>query len=327
MEAIDICAVFEATFVSHHSWEILLPTVRRDPPAGPFNKGSEVIVEFNPELSTDETYQRWVVDPPPDATVAEMNYHENPWFPEILQRQMEELRKRDYESYLTVWEGKTRKTLEGAIYAREIAAATFDGRISPHIKYDRSLPVDVSFDLGHFDMCAMWFWQRIGMEHHAIDFYGNTGYDFTHYLNEIQGRKFQIGKIFLPHDARNQTQAAPKSIEMQARDAYPNEGQVIVVPRIPNITLGINVVRNLWPRIYINDQKCADGLMGLQHYQYGVNDNGQRTVYPLHNWASNPADSFRTYCEGLRDTSRDIEERPPSERNRSRQEAGLRWMQ
>src|SRR5674476_214218 len=134
MEAIDICAVFEATFVSHHSWEVLLPTVRRDPPYGPFGKGSEVWVEFNPELASDETYKRWVVEPPDGAVVVEMNYADNPWFPEILERQKEELRKKDYDSYLTVWEGKTRKTLLGAIYAREISAATIEGRISPNIK-------------------------------------------------------------------------------------------------------------------------------------------------------------------------------------------------
>src|SRR5271157_1032571 len=63
MEGIDVCAVFEATFVSQYSWEILLPTVRRDPPHGPFGLGSETWVEFNPELDTDFTYQRWILNP------------------------------------------------------------------------------------------------------------------------------------------------------------------------------------------------------------------------------------------------------------------------
>lgn len=305
IEAIDICAVFEATFVSCNSWETLLPTIRRDPPHGPFGKGSEVIIEFNPELETDETYVRWVVNPPRGTLVEEMNWRDNPFFPEILRRQKDEMKERNHDSYLTVWEGKTRKTLEGAIYAKELAAATLENRISPHIHHVRGTPVDVSFDLGRSDMCAMWFWQQVGMEHHAIDFYGNTGFDFTHYIEQIEQRKYLIRTIYLPHDADSEQLAASLSIANQARKAFPGDGRVKVIPRIPNIMLGINVVRGLFPRIFINETKCSDGLLALQHYRYGVNqETGQRTMTPLHDWASNPSDGVRTYAEGLREGSK-----------------------
>lgn len=323
MEAIDLALIFEATFVSQRSWEILLPTVRRDPPFGPFGLGSEVWTEYNPELATDYTHAFWVGDPPggieplPDfndpaavaewinvpttkTIVVECNWRDNPWFPETLERQRLDTLNRDPDGYLTIWEGKTRKVLQGAIYARELLAATNEGRIHPRIHYDPSVPVNVSFDLGKSDMCAMWFWQQIGMEHHAIDFYGNCGFGFEHYLKEIQDRKYLIGKIYLPHDASHDVQAAPKTIAAQAREAYPGDGRVIVVPRIPNITLGINAVRNLFPRLYFNEVKCADGLTALQHYQYEVDsETKERSIRPLHNFASNPADALRTYCEAM----------------------------
>ena len=315
MEAIDICAVFESTFVSHNSWEVLLPTVRRDPPHGPFGKGSEVWIEFNPELASDETYKRWVAKPPSDTIVVEMNFRDNPWFPTILKKQKEELKHRDYDSYLTVWEGKTRKALQGAIYAKEIAAAILENRIGPNIHFARGVPVDVSFDLGRSDMMAMWFWQQVGTEHHAIDFYGNTGFDFSHFIEQIEGRKYNIRHIYLPHDADNEYAVAPLSIAAQARKAFPGEGRVRVIPRIPNIALGINAVRLLWPRIYINEITCSDGVLALQHYQYGVNEEtGQRTVYPLHNFASNPADALRTYAEALREGRQEMEAKRPSAR-------------
>lgn len=317
MEAIDICAVFEATFVTKSSWDILLPTVRRDPPFGPFGQGSEVWTEFNPELATDETYQRWVVAPPRGAVVIEMNYRDNPWFPRILHDQMEQMREKDYDSYLTVWEGKTRKTLEGAIYARELAAAITDGRVNPHVKHDRSRTVDVSFDLGRSDMCAMWFWQQRGMDHYAFDYHGEVGRDFSYFLEEIQKRGYLIGRIFLPHDADHHHQSAAKSIAQQARAAYPGDGRVVVVPRIPAIATGINLVRQMFPRIHFNEITCADGIQALTHYQYGVHpDTKERTVYPLHNWASNPADALRTYVEGLRDPEKDV--RQPDDGYRAR---------
>ena len=53
-EGVDVCWVEEAQTVSRLSWNILIPTIRKE--------GSEIWVSFNPELETDETYQRFVVD-------------------------------------------------------------------------------------------------------------------------------------------------------------------------------------------------------------------------------------------------------------------------
>ena len=135
MEGIDIFWLTEAVHVSNHTWDTLLPTVRRDPPFGPFGQGSEIWIDFNPDLGSDDTYRRWVLDPPANSVVVEVNCHDNPWFPEILKRQMEEMRLKDHDSYLNVWEGKVRRALEGAIYAKELSAADIsEGRISPHIQ-------------------------------------------------------------------------------------------------------------------------------------------------------------------------------------------------
>jgi len=61
LEAIDKVWVEEAANVSKTSWEILIPTIRKD--------GSEIIISFNPELETDETYQRFIARPPRDAVL------------------------------------------------------------------------------------------------------------------------------------------------------------------------------------------------------------------------------------------------------------------
>lgn len=301
MEAIDICAVFEATFVSEYSWDTLEPTVRRDPPHGPFGMGSEIWVEFNPDYEKDFTYLKWVIDPPPGTIVVEMNFKDNPWFPEILRRQMEEMRKKDYDKYLNIWEGKVRRVLSGAIYAKEIEAALTEGRISPKILVDRQKPVDLGVDLGRSDMTSIWFFQQIGMEHNAVDYYGNFGYAWEHYLKHIQERRYIIRRIYLPHDAHSEHLAATKSIERQTRDVYPGEEQVIIVPRTPNVTNDINAVRSLFPRMQFNEKTCADGLTALSHYRYEVDpETKEVSLKPLHDWASHPADALRTYVMGLR---------------------------
>ena len=299
-EAIDICAVFEANNIADDVWETLEPTIRRDPPFGPFGQGSEIWIEFNPELATDATYKRYVLDPPPGSVVVEMNYDDNPWFPEILRRQMERMREKDYDNYLTVWGGKPRRTLAGAVYAKELHAAITDkpARISPHIRHDPKRGVIVIFDLGRADTCSLWFVQQVGMDHAVIDYYGNTGFDFTHYIEETRLKKYRIAKVILPHDARHKVISARFSVLQQAREEWGDERVPRPLPPTPASTR-INALRSLFPRLYFAEGPTQPGVQGLTHYRFGVNDKGQRTSEPLHDWASHPANSLEHYALSL----------------------------
>lgn len=96
-EGFDVCWVEEADKVSAESWKILIPTLRKD--------GSEIWVSFNPHLMTDATYQQFVVNPPPSAVVAQVNWRDNPWFPEALDLERRHMQETDPESYNHVWEG------------------------------------------------------------------------------------------------------------------------------------------------------------------------------------------------------------------------------
>jgi phage terminase large subunit len=118
-EGVDICWVEEAQTVSKTSWNVLIPTIRKD--------GSEIWVTFNPELETDDTYQRFVVTPPPNSVVQKITWRDNPWFPETLREEKDHLQVRDTEAYNTVWEGICRKTVDGAVFANEITMADLEG--------------------------------------------------------------------------------------------------------------------------------------------------------------------------------------------------------
>lgn len=302
-EAIDIYWASEARNVSKNSWQVLLPTVRLDAPHGPFGKGSEVWVDFNPELDTDPTYELWVLNPPEGTVAVEINYQNNPWFPDRLRKLMERDRRADADDARTVWDGKTRKTLKGAIYAKEIEQAIKDKRISPKIVVDRTKPCVFVFDLGKRDMCCWWAIQQIGMQHNVVDFYGNTGQDIDHFLDEIERRKYKVGKIVLPHDARHGQQAAAKlgarlnTIEKQVKAVYP--GRVKTLP-VVGVSIGINATRALFPRFCFNEENTREGVNWLARYQYEIK-NGKRSVNPLHDEASNPADALRQYAVWLKE--------------------------
>lgn len=117
-EGVDICWVEEAQAVSAESWDILIPTIRK--------ADSEIWITFNPENNDDPTFQRFVVNPYPEAYVRKVNYNENPFFPETAKKEMEWTRQRDYESYLHIWEGELKKHSDAVIFAGRFTVEEFD---------------------------------------------------------------------------------------------------------------------------------------------------------------------------------------------------------
>jgi phage terminase large subunit len=101
MEGIDIVWAEEAEKISESSWNTLIPTIRKP--------GSEIWVSFNPDLETDPTYKRFVLQPPPDARVVEINWSDNPWFPEELRREKDYLYRVDPDAADNVWGGQPRR--------------------------------------------------------------------------------------------------------------------------------------------------------------------------------------------------------------------------
>jgi len=117
-EGIDIAWVEEAQAISEDSWEILIPTVRKD--------GSEIWISFNPDEETDPTYQRFVKNTPPDTIIQKVNWDDNPYFPEVLNRERLYMLKVDPEGYQHVWEGFCRQVTDAIILKGHYEVRTFD---------------------------------------------------------------------------------------------------------------------------------------------------------------------------------------------------------
>ena len=289
LEGADIVWVEEAQTVSKASWEKLIPTVRKP--------GSQIIVTFNPELDTDETYVRFVKNAPPGATVVKVDWRDNPWFPPELDVERLHLKATDPDAYLNIYDGHCRVTLDGAIYAKEIREATEAGRITK-VPYERSKPVHTFWDLGRADKTSIWFAQIVGFEFRVIDYYENSGQALAHYLKELQARAYVYGDNWLPHDANNELLASERTIAQQMRGA----GFTVRITPKTKVSDGINAARGLFPNLYFDADNCADGLNHMRRYRYDVDpETGQFSKEPLHDDASHAADAFRYLAVALRD--------------------------
>ena len=316
---IDIAWVEEAVNVSKTSWDKLIPTIRGRGQkvvlenidfnkGGPFGKGTEIWVSFNPELDTDETYKRFILKPPPEfvtndngkkirfAYIQKLSYKDNPWLPDDLKLEAKLLEETDPDEWLHVWGGQTRQTLVGAIYAKEIKKVLLDGRHGK-VEYDASRPVHTFWDLGHDDYTSIWFVQQVGMHYNLIRFFQDRLQKIDYYLNYLQECKYNYGYHYLPHDADNETLAS-RSIKKIVSGSYP--GKVKIVPRISKKVVGIRAGRAVFDLCNFDEENTSDGWQCLIRYQYEVNEDGQFSQNPKHDEYSHGADAFQTFALSLK---------------------------
>jgi phage terminase large subunit len=263
-EGVDVCWVEEGQSVQGRSWSILLPTVRKS--------GSEVWVSFNPELDTDETYVRFVVNPPTGAVVVKTTYRDNPWLTTELEqeRQHDQIAK-PQDEYEWIWEGKCLPAVQGAVFAREVAEMVAGGRICP-LPYDPKLRVHTVWDLGWNDRMVVGFFQRGVADVRLID-YLETQYKR---IDEVVGmyaqRPYNWGYDFLPHDgfahdAKSGTTVA-KILQRFNRKVRP----------VPNISkeLGIKHTRGFLARLYVHKGvETARFIECLKRYRRAIPRHGE----------------------------------------------------
>ncbi len=317
-EGIDIVWVEEAQTVSKTSWETLIPTIRKD--------NSEIWISFNPELEADDTYQRFVIKPPTDSIVTKVNYSDNPWFPKVLEQERLDLKAKDPDSYMNVWEGHCKTMLTGAVYMRELREAELAGQIT-NVPVDRSIPVHTFWDLGWADKVSIWFAQATGLEYHFVDFVQDNQRTIESFMKILQSKGYVYGTHYLPHDAgATNIAAGGRTVEKIMRGLHKD---VIVLPR-ESVTDGINAARTIFPQCFFDKDKCSDGLQCLRRYRYEVDpDTGLFSKKPLHDEWSHGADAFRYAALSLRDKKKSGVSLKLSARrnlNLSPGDAGGSWM-
>jgi phage terminase large subunit len=279
-EGVDRVWVEEAQTVSKRSWDILIPTIRKP--------GSEIWITFNPELDTDETYQRFVATPPPESAVVEINYADNPWFPEVLEQERLHCQTTDPEGYRTIWEGQCRSAVHGAIYAGEVDAAIREQRIC-NVPYDPMLRAHAIWDLGWNDAKTIIVAQRLRSEIRIIDYIEDSHKTLDWYVAELKERHYNWGFDFLPHDADHKDFKTGKSTT-QLLKAFGRKPKL--TPNLP-VEKGIKQARMTFGQCYFDKTKAARLVECLKRYRRRVPESTGEPGAPIHDEFSHGADGFR----------------------------------
>jgi phage terminase large subunit len=279
-EGVDRVWVEEGQAVSKRSWDVLIPTIRKP--------GSEIWITFNPELETDETFQRFVVTPPPDTIVSQVNYVDNPWFPAELEAERLHCKQTDPKGYDNIWEGKCKPAVAGAIYYDEVANAEAAGRLC-NVPYDPMLKVHIVFDLGWNDAMAISLIQKNAAELRVIEYIEDSHKTLDHYSTVLKDKRLNWGKVYLPHDGRNKDFKTGKSAEeiMQAFG-----WDVAITPNM-SIEDGIRLTRMTFPRMYFDKTGCDRLIQCAKRYRRSINQQTQEPGAPLHDEWSHGADNLR----------------------------------
>jgi phage terminase large subunit len=282
-EGVDICWCEEAQTISKHSWDILLPTIR--------GNNSEIWVTYNPELDTDETHMRFVIHPPPDCVTVKMNYQDNPWFPDVLERERVHAQNTmRVEDYQWIWEGNCKPAVEGAIYFEQVSLAENEGRIT-NVPYNPMLKVHCVWDLGWNDATSIILVQRNVSEILIIDYIEDTRLKLDDYSAILKERRYNWGNTYLPHDGYNEdvkANSAYKILTALGWTIQPRESLIEM-----GVEEGIKAARMVFGRCYFDKTKAARLIECLKRYRRTVSKTTMEAGSPLHDEFSHGADAFR----------------------------------
>jgi phage terminase large subunit len=293
-EGCDIVWVEEAQSVSGKSWDVLVPTIRK--PA------SEIWVTLNPQLESDETYQRFIANPPPGAWVAQMNYTDNPWFPGVLEDERAHAeRTMKTEKYRHIWEGRCMPAVEGAIYFDEVAKAEEEGRIS-RVAPDRLLRTHAIWDLGWNDSMSIILVQRSSSELRVVDYIEDSHKKLSDYVDLLKAMPYTWGSDWLPHDGFARDYKTGKSADEMLRAM----GRTVAQTPNMSIEAGIKAAREVFERVWFDAEKAKRLIECLKRYRRNIGQRTGEAGTPLHDEFSHGADAFRylaVVADQLRNTT------------------------
>jgi phage terminase large subunit len=182
----------------------------------------------------------------------------------------------------------------GAYYAPLLAKSQAEGRIC-RVPYDPALRVDTAWDLGIHDYTAIWFFQQVGREVRAIDYYETSGEGLQQVVHEaIAGKPYIYGAHHLPHDVMVRELGAAGRTRFETLDSL--GVRPISVGAAANPEERINAGRLTLPLTWFDAEKCAVGLDRLRAYRKRWNRATRSYAGPLHDHSSHAADAFGEFA-------------------------------
>lgn len=282
----------EAETVTEEAWVKLIPTLREE--------DSELWVTWNPERETSATNKRFKNSTDPRTKIVEMNWRDNPWFPDILNRKRLKDKLERPHLYEHIWEGQYLTALEGAYFGTHLLAAKEQGRIG-FVPEDQHLIIRLFADIGgtgaKADNFVFWAAQFVGLELRVVNHYEVQGQPISAHLNWMRSQGYSTDrcKIWLPHDGDTNDRV----FDVSYRSAFENAGYPVEV--IPNQGKGaasarIDRARELFARIRFDETKTDAGRKALGWYHEKKDEKRDIGLGPNHDWASHSADAFGLMC-------------------------------
>lgn len=283
--------VEEAQSLSRRSLTLLRPTIRAS--------GSELWASWNPRRKKDAVDEFFRSGPVTGAVVVKANWRDNPWFTDELEAERQLDLVKYPERYDHIWEGDYAKALEGAYFARELAQAKADGRIT-RLGRDPLLPIRAVFDLGGSgataDAMAIWITQWVGQEIRVLDYIEGIGQVLGYYVSELRARGYAGCVCILPHDGVNENNIIGKRYCDHLSDAgfdvpepIKNQGRGAAMMRV-------EAARRLFPQVWFDEVKTEAGRSALGFYHERRDEARGIGLGPEHDWSSHGADAFGLLC-------------------------------
>jgi hypothetical protein len=161
--------------------------------------------------------------------------------------------------------------IKGAFYADEMRTMLAEGRICP-IEINKDVKTHTAWDLGVSDSTAIWFIQCVGRERRLVDYYEASGVGLDHYVQVLNDKRrehgWKYGDHYFPHDIKHRELTTGRS-RLQALTALGIDP--IVVPE-SSVLDGINLVRRMLGRTWIDIDRCHRGIEALRQYRREYDD-------------------------------------------------------
>lgn len=189
------------------------------------------------------------------------------WYVKKAQQQDEDM-KREFPS---TPEEAFEASVEGAYFSKQMATARKQGRICRLPIEDA--PVYTTWDLGLNDSTAITFWQDVGHERRAIDYYENNGESWGHYAGILLSKGYAYSRHYLPHDAAHRMQDVNT---IETREQKANAAGINPTEILPKIALekdGIDASRAFFPSVYIDEERCGRLIQCLDNYRKEWDEN------------------------------------------------------
>lgn len=208
------------------------------------------------------------------------------WYVKKAEQQGDDIKR----EYPTTPKESFEIAVQGAYFATQMITMRKQGRICRVPIMDK--PVYTTWDLGMNDYTSIVFWQDLGMERRAIDYYENNGEGWGHYARILNERGYTYERHYLPHDA-DQRRMGQAVTTARAEAEAAGLRNVEVLGRIALERDGIDASRAFMPNVYIDEVRCDRLIKCLDNYRREWDDKrGVFKDHPLHDEFSHGYKAF-----------------------------------